>query len=90
MLRIVRDQLAKIEPFNAALELSAHRHTFSSVEVAEALSKKGVHWHHEPEVNEAIVQGLLIHWAIYTGLLQYNGKTDKFRKASTNTHTPKG
>ena len=81
-LRLVRDQLAKIEPFNTALALSAHRHTFSSDEVAETLSEKGVQWHQEPEVNQAVVRGLLIDWAIHAGLLQYIA-TDKFRKGST-------
>jgi NitT/TauT family transport system ATP-binding protein len=85
-MRLVKEQLAKIEPFNTALVLGAHRHAFSSGEVAKTLSKKGVRWHHEPEVNEAVVRGLLIHWTIYAGLLQYDGKADKFRKASTTTH----
>lgn len=84
-VRLVRDQLSKIEPFQTALEIGGREHLFTSVEVAEALSKRGIRWHHEPEVNEAVVHGLLVRWAIYAALLQYNGKTEKFQKVSTRS-----
>ena len=83
-IRLVRNQLSTIEPFRTALELATHGHAFSSGQVTETLLNTGVGWHHEPEVNEAIVRGLLIHWTIYAGLLSYNGKTDRFRKPLTN------
>jgi hypothetical protein len=86
-IRLVKDELSRIEPFKTALELATHRHVFSSTQVTETLFNRRVGWHHEPEVNEAIVRGLLIHWTIYAGLLRYNGKTDEFRKTSTNTRT---
>jgi len=63
-IRLLKDQLSKIEPFKAAL---AERHD--------------VRWHHDRELNVSLIQALLVHWAIYAGLLTYNGKTGKFRKA---------
>ncbi len=79
-LALLRNLLAKIEPFRTALELGSLKKNVSASEVAEALRKKGIMWHHNREVNETLVQTLLIHWAIYAGLLMYSGKTGKFQK----------
>jgi len=40
-----------------------------------------VRWHHDRELNVSLIQALLVHWAIYAGMLTYNGKTGKFRRA---------
>ena len=55
--------------------------SISSRDVTEALLRWGIRWHHIDELNETLIQDLLIHWAIYAGLLAYNGKTGKFQKA---------
>jgi len=77
-IHLIREQLLKLEPFKTAYDLGAH--PLSSEEVARNLSDYGIIWHHEPELNEAAVQGLLVHWSIYAGLLKYNGKTGKFQR----------
>jgi hypothetical protein len=79
-VRLLRDQLAKIEPFKTALQLAILRKDgVSAREVCESLQERGVRWHHIPEINEMLVQTMLIHWAIYAELLSYNGKTGKFQ-----------
>lgn len=77
-VRLLRDQLAKLEPFRTAIELGASHKGVSSHAISEALLQKDVRWHHKPEINEALIQALLIHWAIYAELLTYNGKTGMF------------
>jgi len=75
-IHLIKHQLSKLEPFKTAFDLAAH--AVSSAEVTKDLSERGIIWHHEPELNEAAVHGLLVHWAIYAGLLKYNGKTGRF------------
>jgi NitT/TauT family transport system ATP-binding protein len=77
-IHMIREPLSKLEPFKTAIDLAVH--AFSSADVARNLASRGITWHHEPELNEAAVQGLLVHWSIYAGLLRYNGKTGKFEK----------
>lgn len=80
-VRLLRDQLAQIEPFRTALKLtSSSKNGVTTREICEDLLWRDTRWHHNPEVNESLVQALLIHWAIYAGLLSYNGKTGKFLK----------
>jgi hypothetical protein len=77
-VRLLKDRLAAIEPFKTALEIAAKKGRVTAQEVADELFEKGVKWHHDVELNESLVQTMLIHWAIYAGLLTYNGKTGKF------------
>ena len=79
-VRLLKDQLSKLEPFKTALDLAAEKGSVSTREICEALWERDLRWHHTPEINETLVQTLLIHWAIYAGLLSYNGKTGKFQK----------
>jgi hypothetical protein len=79
-VRMLKDRLMQIEPFWTALELASRRRSVTTAEVADSLSQRGVKWHFTPELNERIVNDLLIHWAIYAGLLSYSGKTGKFQK----------
>jgi len=79
-VKLLREQLSKIEPFKTAIELAAREGSVSAAEVSESLWERDVRWHHTPEINETLVQTLLIHWAIYAGLLSYNGKTGKFQE----------
>jgi len=79
-IRLLKDQLLKIEPFKTAVEMVSKHGSVSAAEVADALIHKKVRWHHEQEVNETLVNGLLIHWAIYAGILSY--KSERFQKAT--------
>jgi len=82
-VHLVKQQISKIEPFKSAFELATHG--VSSAEVTQDLSERGIIWHHEPELNEAAIHSLLIHWAIYAGLLRYNGKNRKFQRHRDQT-----
>jgi hypothetical protein len=33
------------------------------------------------DINQSLVQGLLVHWAVAAELLTYDGRTGKFKKA---------
>lgn len=80
-VRLLKDQLSQIEPFKKALELSSRESGATARDVAEALDARDIHWHHDRELNESLIQALLVHWAIYADLLTYNGKTGRFRRA---------
>jgi len=77
-VKLLKDLLSKIEPFKTAIELAAQRREVTTAEICEALWSRDIRWYHNPEINEQRVQEMLIHWAIYAGLLSYNGKTGKF------------
>lgn len=79
-LKLLKDRIATIEPFRTALELASKGKPITAQNVADALAEMGLRWHYKPELNEALVRTLLIHWAIYAGLLNYDGKSGKFRK----------
>lgn len=80
-IKLLKDQLGKIEPFRTALKLATNsKKGVTTREICEDLVWRDTRWHHNPEVNESLVQALLIHWSIYAGLLSYNGKTGKFLK----------
>jgi hypothetical protein len=79
-VRVLKDRLAAIEPFRTALELASRGKPVTAGQVAEALSEIGIKWHYQPELNESLINALLIHWAIYGGLLKYDGKSGKFQK----------
>lgn len=80
-VRLLKDRLATIEPFRTALELTAHSKPVTAAQVADTLGEIGLKWHYQPELNESLLRMLLIHWAIYAGLLKYDGKSGKFTKA---------
>lgn len=79
-LKMLKDKIAAIEPFRTALELSAKGKPITAAHVAESLSELGLKWHYQPDINEALIQALLIHWGIYAGLLRYDGKSGKFQR----------
>lgn len=79
-LKVIKERVANIEPFRTALELASKGKPIRASQVADALAEMGLRWHYKPELNEALVKTLLIHWAIYAGLLSYDGKSDKFQK----------
>ena len=80
-VRMLKDRLASIEPFRTALELASKGKAVNAAQVAESLSEIGIKWHYQPELNEALIRALLIHWTIYGGLMKYDGKSGKFQKA---------
>ena len=80
-LKILKDRIAAIEPFRTALELASRGKPITAAQVAESLYEIGLKWHYQPDINESLIQALLIHWAIYAGLLKYDGKSGKFTKA---------
>jgi hypothetical protein len=79
---LLKDRLAKIEPFRTALEFATRRGEVTATEVAEELSIEGIKLHHQVDINESLVQTLLIHWGIRSGLLSYDGRDGKFRKVA--------
>jgi len=80
-LKILKDRIATIEPFRTALELAAKGKPVTASQVADSLSEMGLKWHYQPDINESLIRALMIHWAIYAGLLKYDGKSGKFTKA---------
>ncbi len=80
-LKMLKDRIAGIEPFRTALELASKGRPITASQVADSLNEIGLKWHYQPEMNESLIRTLLIHWAIYAGLLRYDGKSGKFQKA---------
>jgi hypothetical protein len=80
-VKMLKDRIATTEPFRTALEVASKGKPVTAGKVAETLEEMGIKWHYQPEINETLVKTLLIHWAIYAGLLKYDGKSDKFQKA---------
>ena len=80
-VRVLKDRLAAIEPFRTAVELASHGKPIKASQVSDSLAEIGLKWHYQPEINESLIKGLLIHWAITAGLLTYDGKSGKFLKA---------
>jgi hypothetical protein len=69
-MQMLGNSLSKIEPFTTALRF---KRKFTGEEVARELSKRGIRWHHEDEVNSLIVSDLLMHWGIRARILEYDG-----------------
>jgi hypothetical protein len=80
-VRVLKERLETIEPFRTAMELAVHGKQIKASQVAESLAEMGLKWHYQPEMNEALIKALLIHWAITPGLLKYDGKSGKFQRA---------
>lgn len=80
-VRLLRERLSEIEPFRTALEMASRRRDVQSEDIAEELDTEGIRWHHQDDVNQSLVQALLLHWAVSAGLLTYDGRTGKFKKA---------
>jgi hypothetical protein len=80
-VRLVKERLAQVEPFKTAVELASAKKEVTAEEIAKALERRDILWHTDKELNESMIHALLVHWAIYAGLLTYNGKTGKFQKA---------
>ena len=68
----LRNSLSHIEPFMTALKF---KKKFTAEDVAKELSKKGIRWHHEGELNSLIVNEMLMHWGIRAGIVDYDGSS---------------
>jgi len=68
----LRNSLSQIEPFMTALRF---KKKFTGEDVAKELSRKGIRWHHEDEVNSLIINEMLMHWGIRAGILDYDGSS---------------
>ena len=66
------NSLSQIEPFMTALRF---KRKFTGEDVARELSRKGIRWHHEDEINSMIVSEILMHWGIRGGILDYDGSS---------------
>lgn len=60
------NSLSEIEPFMTTLRF---KRKFTGADIAKELSKKGIRWHHEDEVNSMIVNEILMQWGIRVGIL---------------------
>lgn len=68
----LKEPLSQIEPFMTAIKFQGK---FTGEDVAKELSKQGIRWHHEDEVNALIVNAILMHWGIRAGLFDYDGSS---------------
>jgi len=75
---LMKGKVGAIEPFRTAIELASKSGGTTASEVAKTLDSRGIEWHYTPEQNEVVVRYLLIHWAIRSGLLSYDGKSGRF------------
>jgi len=80
-VRMLKDRLSSIEPFRTALELASRSKWVTAEQVADTLSEIGIKWHYQPELNESLIKALLVHWTIYGGLMNYDGKSGRFQKS---------
>jgi NitT/TauT family transport system ATP-binding protein len=69
-IQALGDSLSRIEPFTTALRF---KRKFTGQEVAQELSRRGIRWHHEDELNSLIVSEILMHWGIRARILEYDG-----------------
>lgn len=76
---MLKGRLLKIEPFRTAVELTRKTGEVTAREVADELSIEGLRLHHQDDLNVTLIQGLLLHWGIRSGLLRYDGRTGGFQ-----------
>ncbi len=76
---LLKERLSKVEPFKTAVELVRRNGEVSGSEVTDELGIEGIKLHHQREMNESLIQALLLHWGIRSGLLTYDGRTGKFQ-----------
>jgi len=73
-VKLLKDRLSEMEPCMTAVNLVTTEGRVSAKQIANELQRKGVQWHEDKENNEAIVEELLVDWAIGTDLLNRNKK----------------
>ncbi len=76
---MLKERLVKIEPFRTAVELAKRNGEITTRDVADELSLEGLKLHHQDDLNLTLIQALLLHWGIRSGLLKYDGRTGAFQ-----------
>lgn len=73
---MLREAIAKLEPFATALKLAKSREEFSAEELVEELSKLNIpeEEYEDPEQ----IHSMLLEWLLYTESINYNGEDKKF------------
>jgi hypothetical protein len=82
-------QLAKIEPFYTAVRM-AEAGPFTAEDLAAELASKAAGWVDSNYIDPLILRDMLVHWAIYARLLEYDGQEGKFTKSKFLNESPKG
>lgn len=78
-ITMLKGRLAKIEPFRTAIEFARKTGEVTAREVADELSIEGLKLHHQDDLNVTLIQALLLHWGIRSGLFRYDGRTGGFQ-----------
>jgi hypothetical protein len=76
--QLLRERLSLVEPFCSTLAMVRIRKFLLSDEVSNLLYKKDLRWSDDEELNQLLVHDILVEWSIFTGLLRYDGKNDRF------------
>jgi len=71
-MQVLTKCLSLTEPFLTALKF---KRKFTAEDLARELSKKGIRWHHEDEINSLLLSELLMQWGIRTEILAYDGSS---------------
>ncbi len=75
-LKLIKDKLAKIEPFMSALELLKKESEMSTKSLIDQLKKKGICLHGEKATNEALMKKMFLRLGVRTKLLYYDTERD--------------
>jgi hypothetical protein len=77
---LIKERMRIVEPFRTAVEVAKNENIFSSHRVASLLEDHDLSWAEDEELNELIIHDILLDWSIFTGLLSYDGKKDRFSR----------
>ena len=75
MPKTLRNKLEAIEPFKSAVE-SLSKGELTSDELFESLGTAGIVFHGEKAINNEILKGLFVDWALRTKLMRYDPERD--------------
>lgn len=75
MSKILRNKLEAIDPFKSAVELLS-KGELTSDELFESMESKGILFHGEKAINNAMLKGLFVDWALRTKLMRYDPEKD--------------
>ena len=75
MPKTLRNKLEVIEPFKSAVELLT-KGELTSDELFESMGTKGIVFHGEKAINNEILKGLFVDWALRTKLMRYDPERD--------------
>jgi hypothetical protein len=80
MAEILNASLAGVEPFGTAIELAKRGKPIRASDVPSALKRKGISYHLDQQTNVSTVTSVLVAWAVFPGLLRYEG-SGKFEES---------